>query len=363
LYKVIIADDLEILRYDLKRMKVWSETKDFVIEGEAENGLDALKQLRASSYDLLITDIKMPVMDGMELLKTVAEEKLCPCVVLLSDYTEFAYAREGLLHGAFDYLGKPVDNQEITELLSRVKEFLDGLKQEQDRIKQWEDLAEEAFFPSNYVEQVASFLIKAQDDALMAVDSLLESVGAALNYDSKKAAIILENADKQIISKVIDTHGWMRFYTDVDAIKRPNISEYQNWDDICEMVRKDCNNLLKFLKKFVIWKDSDSLIKNACIEVLCRIENNISVKSIAEKLFISKVYLSERFKQITGFSLSEYITTVKMERAKYLLEVSSLKNYEIAEALGYSDHEYFSKVFRKRVGISPAAYRKENINF
>lgn len=363
MYKVMIADDMEILRYDLKRMKVWSETKDFVIEGEAKNGLDALKQLRTSSYDLLITDIKMPIMDGMELLKTVSEEKLCPCVVILSDYTEFTYAREGLLHGAFDYLGKPVDNQEITELLLRVKIFLDDRKQEQDRIKQWEDLAEEAFFPSYYVDQVASFLINAQDDALAATNSLLEAVGAALNYDSKKVIIILENAAKQIISKVLKAHGWIRFYTDIDLIRRPNISEYQCWDDICEIVRNDCNNLLNFLKKFVIWKNSDSLVKNACIEVLRYIENNISVKGIAENLFISKVYLSERFKHITGISLSEYITTVKMERAKYLLTNSLLKSYEIAEALGYNDHEYFSKVFKKNIGISPAVYRKENSRF
>ncbi|MGI6125089.1 MAG: response regulator, partial [Acetivibrionales bacterium] len=113
MYKVMIADDIEILRYDLKRMKVWSETKDFAVEGEAENGLDALKKLRASDYDLLITDIKMPIMGGMDLLKAVSQEKLCPCVVLLSDYTEFAYAREGLLHGAFDYLGKPINNKDL----------------------------------------------------------------------------------------------------------------------------------------------------------------------------------------------------------------------------------------------------------
>ena len=68
MFKVLIVDDLEILRYDLKRMKVWSETKDFVIAGEAQNGKDALEKLRASSYDLLITDIKMPVIDGIELL-------------------------------------------------------------------------------------------------------------------------------------------------------------------------------------------------------------------------------------------------------------------------------------------------------
>jgi YesN/AraC family two-component response regulator len=48
-----------------------------------------------------------------------------------------------------------------------------------------------------------------------------------------------------------------------------------------------------------------------------------------------------------------------MERAKYLLTSSSLKNYEIAEALGYNDHEYFSKVFKKSTGFSPTEYRKE----
>lgn len=362
MYKVLIADDIEILRYDLRRMKVWSETKDFVIAGEAENGLDALKKLRASSYDLLITDIKMPIINGMELLKTVSQEKLCPCVVLLSDYTEFAYAREGLLHGAFDYLGKPVDNQGVSELLSRVKVFLEGRKREQDRIKQWEDLAEEAFFPADYVDQVASFLINAQDDALSAMNSLLSTVGAALNYDIKKAVMILENATRQIISQVLEAHEWISLYTDIEGIKSTNYSEYQSWDDICRKIRYDSNSFLSFLKKFVIWRDIDTFIKSACLEVLNNVENNISVASISESLFISKAYLSEKFKQITGISLSEYINMAKMERAKYLLINSSLKNYEIAESLGYNDHEYFSKVFKKNTGFSPAVYRKENQN-
>ena len=52
----------------------------------------------------------------------------------------------------------------------------------------------------------------------------------------------------------------------------------------------------------------------------------------------------------------------KIERAKYLLISTSLKNYEIAETLGYKDHEYFSKVFKKSTGLSPTVYRKENIS-
>lgn len=362
MYKVLIVDDQEILRYDIKRMKVWSQTKDFVIAGEAENGMDALKKLRASSSDLLITDIKMPVIDGMELLKTVSEEKLCPCVVLLSDYTEFAYARKGLLHGAFDYLGKPVDNQKISELLSRVKVFLDQKRREKEKIRQWEDLADKAFFPDDYVNQVAVCLIKAQEDALSATNNMLATVGAALDYDLKKAVIILENASSQIISRVLDEHGWIKLYTDVEGIRQPSYSRYQSWDEIRKQIYDGCSKLLNFLKKFVIWKEIDTFVKSACLEVLYNIDNNISVKTIAENLFISKAYLSERFKKITGISLSDYIYMAKIERAKYLLISTSLKNYEIAETLGYKDHEYFSKVFKKSTGLSPTVYRKENIS-
>lgn len=128
MYRVLIVDDIDILRYDLKRMKVWGETTGFAIEDEASDGREALKKLRESSFDLLITDIRMPVMDGMELLRAVSKENLCPCIVMLSDYTEYSYAREGLLHGAFDYLGKPVNQNDILELLGRAKIFLDQKK-------------------------------------------------------------------------------------------------------------------------------------------------------------------------------------------------------------------------------------------
>ena len=96
------------------------------------------------------------------------------------------------------------------------------------------------------------------------------------------------------------------------------------------------------------------------MEVLNHIEEDISVKGIAEKLYISKAYLSEIFKQSTGISLLEYITMVKVERAKFLLTTTAQKNYEVAERLGFKDHEYFSKIFKKVTGITPIDYRREN---
>lgn len=359
----MIVDDLEVLRYDLKRMKIWGEQTGFTIEGEAENGRDALNKLRASSFDVLITDIRMPVMDGMDLLKEVSKEKLCPCIVLLSDYTEYYYAREGLIHGAFDYLGKPVDQKKILELLGRVKIFLDERKQEQEKIRQWEGMAEEAFFPIQHVDIAASLFIRGDYNAIEAIKTLLESIGAALDYDAKKSAVILENATETIFTRIMEEHQWINQYTNIESFKHLDLKENSNWNEICSKVLDRYSQLLEFLTKFIIWREGETPVKKACLQVLGNIEKNATVKSIADSLYISKAYLSEMFKQATGVSLSEYISMVKIERAKFLLTNSTLKNYEIANLLGYNDHEYFSKVFKKNMGVSPTIYRKENAIF
>lgn len=362
MYKVLIVDDIAILRYELKRMKVWGDHSGFIIEGEAENGEDALKKLRETSFDLVITDIRMPVMDGIELLRAISEEKLSPCVVLLSDYTEFSYARKGLLYGAFDYLGKPVDSQVIGDLLKRVKKFLDEKMQEFLKVKQWENMAGEAFYPSHDVNKAAVLLIKGQDEALEAVEALSDSVGEALDFDLGRTLIILKNATEEIFSRINVEHGWIKLYKDINDFKRLERTNNQSWQDIKDKFCECFTELLKFLKKFIIWRDSDNPIKKACLHVLYHIGEDISVGSVAEKLFISKAYLSELFREDTGIPLSEYISMVKIERAKYLLSTSTMKTYEIADALGYSDHEYFSKVFKKSTGISPTVYRREISN-
>ncbi len=356
MYKVLIVDDLEILRYDLKRMAIWGESTGFFIGGEAENGADALKKLRADPYDLVITDIRMPVMDGMALLKAVSLEKLCPCIVLLSDYTEYSYAREGLLHGAFDYLGKPVNGKNLVELLNRARIYLDNMRLERDKLEQLRGLAEEAFFPVQDVERVIRLLNDGDIKALEVTEQMVEAVGAALQYNEPKSAIILKNAIELIFSRVVAEHGWISLYTDLTAIKHLNLSE-GDWQALHDKVKKSAERLVLFLRKMIIWKSDANAIKTACLQVLYHIEENISVKHIADKLYINKTYLSELFKQSTGVSLLEYITMVKVERAKFLLKSGTCKNYEIAERLGFKDHEYFSKIFKKHTGLSPNSYK------
>ncbi len=359
MYTVLIVDDHEVLRYDLKRMKIWGEATGFIIKAEAENGLEALKLLRSAPFDLVITDIRMPVMDGLELLKAVSSERLNTCVVLLSDFTEYTYAREGLLHGAFDYLGKPVNHQSLTELLKRVGKFLDEKKAEKEKIRQLQGLAEEAFSPSQDIEKVVTLLCNGQNEAFEAFVNLITLVGSALNEDVGRAVIIIKNTIETIFSQVMETHGWMVHYIDPTPYKQLDILQDMGWQTFKADLVRSFREFLVYMKKFIIWKPGGGSVKTACLEVLNHIEEDISVKLIAEKLFISKAYLSELFKQSTGISLLEYITRIKVERAKYLLISTPLKNYEVADRLGFKDHEYFSKIFKKVTGITPHEFRRE----
>ncbi|PYI57125.1 response regulator transcription factor [Paenibacillus flagellatus] len=123
MYNVLIVDDepgaLKSIRYLLD----WERT-GFVVAGEASNGRQALDRLRERSYSLVITDIRMPVMDGMALIAALREFADIP-VAIMSGYEDFAHARTALQYGVKDYLLKPTEAEELERLLASVKRELD----------------------------------------------------------------------------------------------------------------------------------------------------------------------------------------------------------------------------------------------
>ncbi|MCR2823043.1 response regulator transcription factor [Lederbergia panacisoli] len=118
--KVIITDDeIQILK-GLK-MKVDWEQEGFQIVGEALNGQETLDFLQTKEIDIVITDIRMPVMDGMELAKRCHEDYPDIKVIVLSGYSEFEYVRHSMQEGVKDYILKPVDPDELLETLRKVR--------------------------------------------------------------------------------------------------------------------------------------------------------------------------------------------------------------------------------------------------
>jgi|GEM_PF-544745 len=113
--RLLIVDDESLLRQGFMHMTDW-ETQGFQIVGEASNGKEALEIIAQKSPDIVVTDIKMPLMDGVELTKIIKEDYPGIQVVILSSYNDFEYVREMLRLGAFDYILKPKMN--FTELLT-----------------------------------------------------------------------------------------------------------------------------------------------------------------------------------------------------------------------------------------------------
>jgi len=178
-YTLVIAEDEELLLDNLIG-KVSSLDLGFHVVGRAQTGLQALEQVRLHAPDLLITDIRMPVMDGMALLARVSEE--CPSVskIIISGFSDFEYAKEALRYGVSEYLLKPVDQGELERALCLVKTRLDL---ENDSLGALFDL------PRNSTkEQVAETLreyIRAHYDRNLNLDEITDRLSYSPGYLAK----------------------------------------------------------------------------------------------------------------------------------------------------------------------------------
>ncbi len=125
---IFLVDDDEIIRMGLRSIIEKSDLNCTVV-GEASDGELALQGLEqcSDSIDLLITDIRMPVMDGLELIKQVREKEKFQLmkIIVLSGYDEFKYVRSAFMDGAVDYLLKPINKNEFLEILKKIQEAVD----------------------------------------------------------------------------------------------------------------------------------------------------------------------------------------------------------------------------------------------
>ena len=130
MYKVFLVDDEIVVREGIRSNFPWEET-EFALAGEAPDGEIALSMLQDVKPDILITDIRMPFMDGLELCRQVSRTMPWIYIVILSGYDDFAYAREAISLGVKEYLLKPVSGQELRTVLERIAERIQEDKRQQ----------------------------------------------------------------------------------------------------------------------------------------------------------------------------------------------------------------------------------------
>ena len=126
MYTIVVADDEEELRRAIIRRINWEEI-GFQVVGEAENGVEALEMVSEKEPDLLLTDIRMPFISGVELARQVREIRPATQIAFLSGFDDFSYAQQAIQYNIISYMLKPISMADLTENLIQIKQKIDHL--------------------------------------------------------------------------------------------------------------------------------------------------------------------------------------------------------------------------------------------
>ncbi|MGM0884122.1 MAG: response regulator transcription factor [Bacillota bacterium] len=137
MYKLLVVDDEKWVRQGLSLTIDWM-AEGIELIGEAEDGEEALQRILTDSPDIIITDIKMPRMDGLDLIKALRHQQNKACVIIISGYNDFEYAQKALKYGAYDYVLKPIEE---TALLEVVRRCVNDLEQDNKRRHQLKEMS------------------------------------------------------------------------------------------------------------------------------------------------------------------------------------------------------------------------------
>ena len=134
LYRIMLVDDEEEVRTSMIKTMKWEEA-GFVVVGDAENGKDALEKIEIYEPDVILTDIKMPYMDGLELARQVKENYPSTRIVVFSGFDDFEYAKQAIKCNVTEYILKPVNGEELTAILIKIRDSLNKEMEEKRSIE------------------------------------------------------------------------------------------------------------------------------------------------------------------------------------------------------------------------------------
>ncbi|WP_300391048.1 response regulator [Fusobacterium sp.] len=206
--KVLIVEDEEIIRKGLIGTIDW-ESKGCTIVGEAINGLDGMEKIIQNFPDLVITDIKMPKMSGLEMVKECYLRGIRFETILLTSYGEFEYAKEGINLGVIDYILKPLDEELLYSALDKVKQRVEeqknlkkitGNEEEKNNFFDIDSHIEKARAQNKYVYKALKN-IKENYSKKMNIVDVSEELEVSSGYLSRKFKEELDETFLEIVNK------------------------------------------------------------------------------------------------------------------------------------------------------------------
>lgn len=377
MYKVLFAEDELLVRIGLQNAINWSEYSMELV-AQADDGGQAFELFQKIRPDVVITDIRMDVMDGHELIRKIREiDKEC-AILVISCIDDFEVIRRLVPLKINGYVLKATLNmEEINKLLQETREYLISIGRNgedkpdnenflEKRLKKYllGEGSEPIWNENEKMKYLCKFSLKAEDrdkindSAVKFINELLIhqfKEGVTLLFDKTVSFYIFlpidsENLEKRAIrvNELIESFlGIKLVYT---YSVRKDKEKAADWFMRHEKSGEDVNNSSNW----------DYSIKNAIAYINENHGEQLSLAKVAGVAGVSPAYFSSLFKKEIGKNYVEYLNEVRLKEVLKEFKISDAKISFIAEKHGFPNQEYFSRYFKKVMGVSPAKWRRKN---
>lgn len=335
MYKLLLVDDEAIIRDGIMKMVGW-EQLNIVVTSSCANAFAALDSMMDEMPDILMTDVRMPGMNGLELIERACSLYPHLHTIILSGYDEFDYARQAMKYGVKEYLLKPCSSEELEQALIRTCRDID---KQRCRVLQLSGERQEQV--RRMTEKINELRAGTQD-----ADALLRHVNELAKAAQDQS--ILREALFRVVTN--DVPAAWSISVIQDALSQPEQLNDQIVYTIQRLREENNGDIRSFVQKMAAYVDEHYG------------DESLSLQYIADNVvFMSADYIGREFSRSIGEKFSNYLLRVRMEQAKVMLRGNpSTRSYEIAEQIGLGNNpHYFSQVFRKYTGMTPTEYRAQ----
>lgn len=409
MYSVIIVEDQQFIANTIAAT-IRKNLTDFQVDGVYANGKECLDHLGDTTPDIILTDIKMPVMDGLMLSEQLV--KRCPNtkIIILTGYDDFNYARTAIRLGITNYLLKPCSRDDLAEALGSAARKIDLERQNtaalnayyQNFIGNLPTLRQQAVISLlfHYHACTKNDLINMHSGHLLSKCALFlldfDFTHSPENpADTDLLLFCSNNILNELLERITNTEIFLCNEQILIIFPLAN-STYEEVTDVLSNAAQQLNSVLKSkvtLCEGGIMEDIFScrqayqaalsrltsnspkasdrsgdtlpgsvstleLLEKATTYIMLHYSEDLSLQDVADRIFISYNYLSSLFSQHLGMNFSVYLTKVRIEKACELLNTPGMRVVDIAELVGYQNYRYFNHVFKKMTGFTPTDYRR-----
>ncbi|GAC90080.1 DNA-binding response regulator [Anoxybacillus flavithermus NBRC 109594] len=405
MYKLLIADDEPLEREGLQLMIERAFPHMFTIF-HAEHGRSAIQQVEQHRPHIIFMDMKMPGIQGLEAIAEIRKMDAQAKIVILTAYDYFTYAKEAISFGVSEYVLKPAKKQQMIDLLQKLLQQIaeeQAMREQQlaarEKLVQLQALGEMAWtwlfmgkmdecaahtftgmeFESGYAivvelekadayerekweetvkqcikqqrrclcsslnqRQMAIFIEAKQDEYVISfVQSLLKQLEKALQQRVKIGIGTIQSGVDGMKRSYKEASIAVRYVSSFSRVM--HVDDVPLTDEVEQTTIKTGGSVIEQVEMF--------LQENYCYDV--------TLEEVAKYVHLTPYYFSKLFKKETGQTFIDYLTNLRIEKAKQLMRDEGLTVKEACYRVGYKDPNYFSRVFKKVTNMTPTEYRQD----